>query len=83
MDTVKPPSANEGIKANSRFLRGSIADGLLQVETGALSDDDQQLTKFHVTATGFRRSWIWKTVKETGNMPRRLSTDRWSTRRRR
>ena len=47
MDTVKPPSANEGIKANSRFLRGSIADGLLQVETGALSDDDQQLTKFH------------------------------------
>ncbi len=44
---VRPPSANEAIKANSRFLRGTIADGLTRVETGALSDDDQQLTKFH------------------------------------
>ena len=41
------PSANEAIKANSRFLRGTIADGLTRVETGSLSDDDQQLTKFH------------------------------------
>lgn len=41
------PSPNEAIKANSRFLRGTIADGLTRVETGALSDDDQQLTKFH------------------------------------
>jgi sulfite reductase (NADPH) hemoprotein beta-component len=41
------PSPNEAIKANSRFLRGTIADGLSRVETGALSDDDQQLTKFH------------------------------------
>ncbi len=44
---VRPPSANEAIKANSRFLRGTIADGLTRVETGALADDDQQLTKFH------------------------------------
>ena len=44
---VRPPSANEGIKANSRALRGTIAEGLTRAETGALSDDDQQLTKFH------------------------------------
>src|SRR3954471_22917723 len=44
---LRPPSANEAIKANSRFLRGTIADGLTRVETGSLSDDDQQLTKFH------------------------------------
>src|SRR5579872_1654003 len=47
MDTQPPPSANEAIKANSRYLRGTIADGLTRVETGSLSDDDQQLTKFH------------------------------------
>jgi sulfite reductase (NADPH) hemoprotein beta-component len=47
MDTQSPPSPNEAIKANSRFLRGTIAEGLTRVETGALSDDDQQLTKFH------------------------------------
>ena len=41
------PSPNEAIKANSRFLRGTIAEGLTRVETGALADDDQQLTKFH------------------------------------
>src|SRR5689334_5612608 len=44
---VRPPSPNEAIKANSRFLRGTIADGLTRVETGSLSSDDQQLTKFH------------------------------------
>jgi sulfite reductase (NADPH) hemoprotein beta-component len=43
----RPLSANEGIKANSQFLRGTIADGLTRVETGSLSDNDQQLTKFH------------------------------------
>lgn len=48
MDTGAPPlSGNERIKGNSRFLRGTIADGLTRVETGALADDDQQLTKFH------------------------------------
>ncbi|HEY6432323.1 MAG TPA: NADPH-dependent assimilatory sulfite reductase hemoprotein subunit [Acetobacteraceae bacterium] len=43
----RPPSANEGIKANSRFLRGTISEGLTRVETGALAENDQQLTKFH------------------------------------
>jgi sulfite reductase (NADPH) hemoprotein beta-component len=43
----RPLSANERIKANSNLLRGTIADGLLQTETGALADDDTQLTKFH------------------------------------
>jgi sulfite reductase (NADPH) hemoprotein beta-component len=47
MSIEAPPSPNEAIKANSRFLRGTIADGLTRVETGALSDNDQQLTKFH------------------------------------
>jgi sulfite reductase (NADPH) hemoprotein beta-component len=48
MSTEAPrPSPNEAIKENSRFLRGTIAEGLQRVETGALSDDDQQLTKFH------------------------------------
>ena len=43
----RPLSPNEAIKGNSRFLRGTIAEGLTRVETGSLSDDDQQLTKFH------------------------------------
>ncbi len=43
----RPLSANERIKENSRFLRGTIADGLTIPETGAIADDDQQLTKFH------------------------------------
>ncbi len=44
---VAPPSKNEGIKVRSRALRGSIVEGLGQSWTGALSDDDTQLTKFH------------------------------------
>ena len=40
-------SANERIKAESRLLRGTIAQGLTRTETGALADDDTQLTKFH------------------------------------
>jgi len=42
-----PPSKNEGIKARSHALRGTIAEGLGRVVTGALADDDTQLTKFH------------------------------------
>lgn len=38
---------NEIIKENSRFLRGGIAEGLKQVETGAIEEDDTQLLKFH------------------------------------
>jgi sulfite reductase (NADPH) hemoprotein beta-component len=48
MDVLdRPLSANEGIKARSDFLRGTLADGLTRIETGAIADDDQQLIKFH------------------------------------
>jgi sulfite reductase (NADPH) hemoprotein beta-component len=47
MDIERPLSANERIKDASNFLRGTIADGLTHAETGALADDDTQLTKFH------------------------------------
>jgi sulfite reductase (NADPH) hemoprotein beta-component len=47
MDSERPLSPNERIKAESRLLRGTIADGLTHTETGALADDDTQLTKFH------------------------------------
>ncbi len=40
-------SKNEFIKEESRFLRGTIADGLSHVETGAIAEDDTQLLKFH------------------------------------
>ncbi len=40
---------NEIIKENSRLLRGTIAEGLADVATGAISEDDAQLTKFHGT----------------------------------
>ncbi len=40
-------SRNEIIKADSRGLRGSIADGLADAVTGAIAEDDTQLTKFH------------------------------------
>jgi sulfite reductase (NADPH) hemoprotein beta-component len=44
-----PPSRNEQIKEASRFLRGGIAEGLARSETGAIAEDDAQLTKFHGT----------------------------------
>lgn len=40
-------SKNEGIKDKSNFLRGTIKEGLGDVITGALVEDDTQLTKFH------------------------------------
>jgi len=40
-------SAVEGIKARSRQLRGTIVEGLNDPLTGAISDDDTQLIKFH------------------------------------
>jgi sulfite reductase (NADPH) hemoprotein beta-component len=46
---MNAPSRNEQIKEASRFLRGGIADGLARVETGAIAEDDAQLTKFHGT----------------------------------
>jgi sulfite reductase (NADPH) hemoprotein beta-component len=42
-------SANEGIKTKSRYLRGTIVEGLEDLSTGGLSADDQQLLKFHGT----------------------------------
>jgi sulfite reductase (NADPH) hemoprotein beta-component len=44
---AKPLSANEGIKVQSHFLRGTIAADLADASTGAISDDNGQLTKFH------------------------------------
>ncbi|MBL9194470.1 MAG: NADPH-dependent assimilatory sulfite reductase hemoprotein subunit [Opitutaceae bacterium] len=43
----KPLAANETIKSNSHLLRGSIASDLADTSTGAISDDNGQLTKFH------------------------------------
>lgn len=40
-------SRNEFIKEQSHQLRGTLAEGLGRVETGAISEDDQQLIKFH------------------------------------
>ena len=40
-------SANEGIKTRSNYLRGTIEEGMADLSTGSLSDDDQQLIKFH------------------------------------
>ncbi|KAI4180238.1 MAG: hypothetical protein L6R41_007364 [Letrouitia leprolyta] len=44
-----PPITNEDIKIQSNFLRGTIAEGLEDASTGAISASDQQLTKFHGT----------------------------------
>ncbi|KAK2812938.1 hypothetical protein FQN50_000959 [Emmonsiellopsis sp. PD_5] len=44
-----PPMTNEDIKIQSNYLRGTIAEGLLDETTGAISASDQQLTKFHGT----------------------------------
>jgi sulfite reductase (NADPH) hemoprotein beta-component len=43
----KPLSANEGIKGDSRFLRGTIAKDMADGATGAISESNSQLTKFH------------------------------------
>ncbi|KAI0397789.1 sulfite reductase [Xylariaceae sp. FL0594] len=44
-----PPITNEDIKLASNYLRGTIAEGLKDTTTGAISAADQQLTKFHGT----------------------------------
>jgi sulfite reductase (NADPH) hemoprotein beta-component len=38
---------NEIVKENSNQLRGTLADGIRDVATGAISDDDNLLLKFH------------------------------------
>ncbi|SFK35567.1 assimilatory sulfite reductase (NADPH) hemoprotein subunit [Rhodanobacter glycinis] len=45
--TDKPLSAMEQLKADSRYLRGTIAESLANRTTGAISDDDTKLLKFH------------------------------------
>jgi sulfite reductase (NADPH) hemoprotein beta-component len=40
-------SRNETIKERSNLLRGTIADGLSERISGAIAEDDTQLTKFH------------------------------------
>ena len=44
-----PRSRNEDIKEASRYLRGTIEGGLAAAITGAIDEDDAQLTKFHGT----------------------------------
>jgi sulfite reductase (NADPH) hemoprotein beta-component len=44
---AKEPSKNEGIKEASHYLRGTILEGLADASTGAISEDDSQLLKFH------------------------------------
>jgi sulfite reductase (NADPH) hemoprotein beta-component len=50
-DSEKPIklSKNEGIKEESNFLRGTIAEGLADDSTGSITANDAQLTKFHGT----------------------------------
>lgn len=45
--TTDNRSKNEHIKEESHQLRGTIADGLAEVATGAIAEDDTQLLKFH------------------------------------
>ena len=44
---AKPVNPNEGIKAASHLLRGTIAQDLADTSTGAISEANGQLTKFH------------------------------------
>src|ERR1700689_2536597 len=43
----KPLNPNEGIKAASHLLRGTLAHDLADTSTGAISEENSQLTKFH------------------------------------
>ncbi len=45
----KKLSANEYIKIDSNYLRGTIAEGLADLSTGSMPENDQQLLKFHGT----------------------------------
>jgi len=46
-ENSKPLTEVEGIKARSRFLRGTLEQSLADSATGALAEDDTQLSKFH------------------------------------
>src|SRR5690606_39570405 len=47
LGAAKPLSVNERNKLVSNFLRGTIAEDLKDTSTGAISEDNQKLTKFH------------------------------------
>lgn len=44
---AKPLVANEGLKAASRHLRGHIAQDLADTSTGGITEESNQLSKFH------------------------------------
>ena len=46
-EAAKKPNPNEGIKAESHHLRGTIAQDMADTSTGAISENNAQLTKFH------------------------------------
>lgn len=43
------PSALEGVKEESRYLRGTIEESLADTATGAVTENDTKLLKFHGT----------------------------------
>lgn len=45
----KQLSANEGIKTRSNYLRGQITEDLADLSTGAVTEETNQLLKFHGT----------------------------------
>src|ERR1041384_2212161 len=47
MAKTKELSRNEAIKEASAYLRGTLAEGVADGITGGISEDDQQLVKFH------------------------------------
>ena len=65
-DPNKPKklSANEGIKENSDFLRGTISESLLDDSTGSIPASDAQLTKFHGTYIQDDRDKRMSLIKE-------------------
>lgn len=46
-DAPKTLARNEYLKTDSRYLRGTLKEGLDNQVTGAITEDDQQLVKFH------------------------------------
>lgn len=47
MNEEKKLAANEPLKLNSNYLRGTLAEEFADVSTGAITADNQQLSKFH------------------------------------
>ncbi len=47
MSKEKELSANEPLKVNSNYLRGTLAEEIADTSTGSITADSQQLSKFH------------------------------------